>query len=62
MSSRSIGCSSWATRWAARAIDAALLHPERVDRILLIGAGVSGMTDEDIGLSFLVRRPADTDG
>ena len=31
----------------ALALDAALLHPERVAAMLLIGAGVSGMTDED---------------
>lgn len=31
----------------ALAIDAALLHPARVSGILLIGAGVSGMTDDD---------------
>lgn len=31
----------------AVALDAALLHPERVSGIVLIGAGVSGMTDDD---------------
>ncbi|TYC99527.1 alpha/beta hydrolase [Arthrobacter echini] len=29
------------------AIDAALLHPDRVSGLVLIGAAVSGMTDED---------------
>lgn len=31
----------------ALAIDAALLHPDRVSGLVLIGAAVSGMTDED---------------
>lgn len=31
----------------AVALDAALLHPDRVTGVLLVGAGVSGMTDED---------------
>lgn len=31
----------------AIALDTALLHPDRVSGVLLIGAGVSGMTDED---------------
>nr|MCW2727827.1 hypothetical protein [Aeromicrobium sp.] len=31
----------------ALALDAALLHPSRIAGIVLIGAGVSGMTDED---------------
>mgnify|MGYP003289324712 CR=1 FL=1 len=31
----------------ALALDAALLHPDRVTGALLVGAGVSGMTDED---------------
>jgi len=31
----------------ALALDAALLHPARVSGVLLVGAGVSGMTDDD---------------
>ncbi|MVA75899.1 alpha/beta fold hydrolase [Auraticoccus sp. F435] len=31
----------------ALALDAALLHPQRVAGVLLVGAAVSGMTDED---------------
>lgn len=51
------------------ALDAALLHPERVSGVVLIGAGVSGMTDEDTPFDWeldpatepLLDRAEDTD-
>ncbi|WP_082517748.1 alpha/beta fold hydrolase [Curtobacterium sp. Leaf183] len=54
----------------ALALDAALLHPERVSGVLLIGAGVSGMTDEDTPFDWeldpatepLLDRAEDADG
>lgn len=38
----------------ALALDAALLHPSRVTGVVLIGAGVSGMTDDDTPFDWVL--------
>lgn len=53
----------------ALALDAALLHPDRVSGVLLIGAAVSGMTDDDTPFDWqpdeasapLMERAEDSD-